>query len=109
MALARVSLAVLCTVPTTIDTLSDKVRRETPDAMSAGIDIPEGKRLNKYGDLENIEMTVEDWMTRWEKKHIGFHAKEIHKILQKYLDTILNGRKEIRIFIPLCGKSLDIK
>ncbi|XP_038652909.1 probable thiopurine S-methyltransferase isoform X1 [Scyliorhinus canicula] len=77
--------------------------------MSAGKDIPEGKRLNKYGDLENTEMTVEDWMTRWEKKHIGFHAKEIHKLLQKYLDMVLKGRKEIRIFIPLCGKSLDIK
>ncbi|XP_041039467.1 probable thiopurine S-methyltransferase isoform X2 [Carcharodon carcharias] len=47
--------------------------------MSAGVAIPEGKRLNKYGDLENIELTVEDWMTRWEKKHIGFHKGEIHE------------------------------
>ncbi|XP_041039466.1 probable thiopurine S-methyltransferase isoform X1 [Carcharodon carcharias] len=77
--------------------------------MSAGVAIPEGKRLNKYGDLENIELTVEDWMTRWEKKHIGFHKGEIHELLQKHSDIILNGRKQIRIFVPLCGKSLDMK
>ncbi|XP_067857748.1 probable thiopurine S-methyltransferase [Heptranchias perlo] len=77
--------------------------------MSTGVDIPEGKRLNKYGDLENLELTVEDWMTRWEKKRIGFHEDEIHKLLKKHLDIILNGRKQIRIFFPLCGKSLDMK
>ncbi|XP_078098039.1 putative thiopurine S-methyltransferase [Mustelus asterias] len=77
--------------------------------MSVGVDIPEGKRLNKYGDLENIEMTVEDWKTRWEKKHIGFHKKEIHELLQEHLNIILKGRKEIRIFVPLCGKSVDMK
>ncbi|XP_048407734.1 probable thiopurine S-methyltransferase [Stegostoma tigrinum] len=77
--------------------------------MSAGIEIPEGKRLNQYGDLENFDLTAEDWMIRWEKRHIGFHKDEIHELLQKYLDIILNGRKQIRIFVPLCGKSRDMK
>ncbi|XP_067913212.1 probable thiopurine S-methyltransferase isoform X1 [Heterodontus francisci] len=77
--------------------------------MNAGVDIPEGKKLNCFGDIENIEMTVEDWMGRWEKKHISFHKNEVHKLLQKHLDIILNGRKQIRIFFPLCGKSLDMK
>lgn len=77
--------------------------------MSTRVDIPKGKKLNKYGDLENLELTAEDWITRWEKKHIGFHKDEIHRLLQKYLPNILNGRKQISIFLPLCGKSLDIK
>ncbi|XP_067913229.1 probable thiopurine S-methyltransferase isoform X2 [Heterodontus francisci] len=48
--------------------------------MNAGVDIPEGKKLNCFGDIENIEMTVEDWMGRWEKKHISFHKNEVHKL-----------------------------
>ncbi|XP_060705993.1 probable thiopurine S-methyltransferase [Hemiscyllium ocellatum] len=76
---------------------------------SAGIEIPEGRRLNRYGDLENLNLTTEDWKIRWEKRHIGFHKDEIHGLLQKYLSTILHGRKQIRIFVPLCGKSVDMK
>ncbi|XP_069764388.1 probable thiopurine S-methyltransferase [Narcine bancroftii] len=72
-------------------------------------EIPKGKKLNRYGELENIELTVEDWITCWEKKHIGFHKNEIHRLLKKHLNTILNGRKQITIFVPLCGKSWDIK
>uniref|UniRef100_UPI00398EC681 probable thiopurine S-methyltransferase isoform X2 n=1 Tax=Pristiophorus japonicus TaxID=55135 RepID=UPI00398EC681 len=97
-----------CTVWQT-STAGQTPNNHTKRTMSTDVAIPEGKRLNKYGDLENLDLTVEDWMTRWEKKHIGFHKHEIHKLLQKHLDTILNGRKQICIFIPLCGKSLDMK
>ena len=29
--------------------------------------------------------------------------------LEKHMDLLLNGRKSIRMFVPMCGKSVDIK
>ncbi|XP_048464838.1 probable thiopurine S-methyltransferase [Rhincodon typus] len=41
--------------------------------------------------------------------HPGYKVVAWNRLLQKYLDIILNGRKQIRIFVPLCGKSRDMK
>lgn len=31
------------------------------------------------------------------------------RLLQKYLDVLLNGRRGLRIFFPLCGKAVEMK
>lgn len=31
------------------------------------------------------------------------------RLLEKYLDVLLSGRSELRIFFPLCGKAVDMK
>lgn len=52
-------------------------------------------------------MDAEFWLKKWEKNEIGFHLSEANPLLVKYLDT-LKLDKNSRIFVPLCGKTLDI-
>lgn len=48
------------------------------------------------------------WNERWEKKEIAFHMNEVNPMLIKHF-SYLSLSKGKRIFIPLCGKTLDIK
>lgn len=52
-------------------------------------------------------MKHEFWHDKWQKNEIGFHLNQPHSLLVKYIDS-LNLEKSNRIFLPLCGKSLDI-
>ena len=47
------------------------------------------------------------WRQKWERNEIAFHASEPNPLLVKYLDQLspANGG---RLFLPLCGKTLDI-
>lgn len=47
------------------------------------------------------------WQERWETRNIGFHAPDFNPLLVKYFHT-LNLQKGDAIFVPLCGKTLDI-
>ncbi|XP_061196137.1 probable thiopurine S-methyltransferase [Saccostrea echinata] len=50
-----------------------------------------------------------DWFKAWDENDIGFHRDNIDPFLSKYIDRLINGRKNIKIFIPLCGKTVDIE
>ena len=47
------------------------------------------------------------WIQKWEKNEIGFHKSEANPVLVKYFGelSLLKGN---RVFVPLCGKTLDI-
>lgn len=47
------------------------------------------------------------WHQRWEKNNIGFHIGETNPTLVKHFNK-LSLAKGCRVFIPLCGKTLDI-
>ena len=47
------------------------------------------------------------WHQKWEKNEIGFHLSEANALLVKHFST-LNLKQNARIFLPLCGKTLDI-
>ena len=47
------------------------------------------------------------WHERWEKRQIGFHEGKPNELLVKYLSA-LNLNYNERIFLPLCGKTVDI-
>jgi len=47
------------------------------------------------------------WHKKWEKNEIGFHLAEANPLLVKHLPT-LQLKQGARIFLPLCGKTLDI-
>lgn len=52
-------------------------------------------------------MTPEFWHARWQAGEIGFHKPEVHLFLAKYWPELgLHGDE--RVFVPLCGKSLDM-
>jgi thiopurine S-methyltransferase len=48
------------------------------------------------------------WHNRWETNKIGWHLLDTNELLIKHIDK-LNLKPNSRIFVPLCGKSLDIK
>ncbi len=50
-------------------------------------------------------MKKEFWLERWERSEIGFHQDEINPFLLRYWPE-LNHSGEV--FVPLCGKSLDM-
>ena len=47
------------------------------------------------------------WHQRWEKNEIGFHEGKPNPLLVKHFHE-LSVAKGRRIFVPLCGKTLDI-
>ena len=47
------------------------------------------------------------WHQRWQENQIGFHLPEANTFLVKHL-TALHLKQGARIFLPLCGKTLDI-
>lgn len=52
-------------------------------------------------------MHADYWHELWRTNIIGFHRDSTHPLLLKHLDTLRLVPQQ-RIFVPLCGKSLDI-
>ena len=52
-------------------------------------------------------MDASFWHQRWEKNDIAFHKSEANPLLVKYFKE-LSLVKGSRVFLPLCGKTLDI-
>lgn len=47
------------------------------------------------------------WHERWERQEIGFHQNEINPFLARHWQE-LQLSPGTRVFVPLCGKSLDM-
>ncbi|WP_010200703.1 thiopurine S-methyltransferase [Psychrobacter sp. PAMC 21119] len=52
-------------------------------------------------------MNPEFWQTRWQEKRIGFNQPEVNPLLMKCFSH-LNVPAGGRVFVPLCGKSIDM-
>lgn len=52
-------------------------------------------------------MEPQFWHDRWAKNEIGFHKSEANPLLVKYFKELVLA-KGSRVFVPLCGKTLDI-
>lgn len=52
-------------------------------------------------------MDTDFWLQKWEKNEIGFHRSEANPLLVKYFGD-LSLEQDGRVFVPLCGKTLDI-
>lgn len=47
------------------------------------------------------------WHNKWEKQEIGFHLSEVNPLLIRYFSNLVLSPNS-RVFVPLCGKTLDI-
>uniref|UniRef100_H2Z3J6 thiopurine S-methyltransferase n=1 Tax=Ciona savignyi TaxID=51511 RepID=H2Z3J6_CIOSA len=65
-------------------------------------------KVNAYGDVENLVMTCEDWNLRWKKNQLDFHFSEVYDSLLKH-EHLLLEKANCSVFVPLCGKSVDMK
>jgi thiopurine S-methyltransferase len=52
-------------------------------------------------------MDANFWLQRWKNNEIGFHQSEANPLLANYFKA-LSVEKGSRVFVPLCGKTLDI-
>lgn len=52
-------------------------------------------------------MDANFWHEKWENNIIGFHENQPNPLLLQHINA-LNLEKDSRIFLPLCGKTLDI-
>ncbi len=53
-------------------------------------------------------MEREFWLEKWDADDIGFHRDAVNPLLEKYWPT-LGVPVEAGVFVPLCGKSLDMR
>ena len=47
------------------------------------------------------------WLERWQTRQIGFHQSSIHPFLERWWPS-LGAPASSRVYVPLCGKSLDM-
>lgn len=47
------------------------------------------------------------WLERWRTRQIGFHQSSPHPLLERWWPT-LGLPSHARVYVPLCGKSLDM-
>ncbi|MFB5651404.1 thiopurine S-methyltransferase [Leptospira wolffii] len=52
-------------------------------------------------------MNEDFWQQRWKENNIAFHQSEANPLLVKYFESLALTKGD-RIFLPLCGKTLDI-
>ncbi|GAB4122886.1 MAG: thiopurine S-methyltransferase [Sideroxydans sp.] len=52
-------------------------------------------------------MEKQFWLERWERAEIGFHQAEVNPYLLKHWSA-LQAAHGSEVFVPLCGKSLDM-
>lgn len=52
-------------------------------------------------------MKKEFWLERWERSEIGFHQNEINPYLLQFWSELKVAQGD-EVFVPLCGKSLDM-
>lgn len=52
-------------------------------------------------------MDASFWHERWAKNEIAFHEPDFHELLTTHFSK-LNLAADSRVFVPLCGKTLDI-
>lgn len=52
-------------------------------------------------------MQADFWQQRWREGRIGFHQPEVNRLLQRHW-TDLALAADSRVFVPLCGKSVDL-
>lgn len=48
------------------------------------------------------------WHERWQHKQTGFHQTEINPLLEAFWPRCADSVGPPRVFVPLCGKSLDM-
>ncbi|XP_071962712.1 probable thiopurine S-methyltransferase [Antedon mediterranea] len=51
----------------------------------------------------------QEWESFWKTGDTGWHSKNVHPMLEKYAGRFLNDQSNCRVFIPLCGKTVDMK
>ncbi|XP_033757785.1 probable thiopurine S-methyltransferase [Pecten maximus] len=56
------------------------------------------------------DKTMQGWLGCWEKKTLPWHNDDVHEAIEKHHEILMTSlTTKNKIFIPLCGKTVDIK
>ena len=64
--------------------------------------------FDNMAEEEPETATAEFWRDLWKEGNTRWHSEEVNKYLIKYVTELTGGRSNLRIFVPLCGKSVDM-
>lgn len=70
-----------------------------------GVGVKPRRRIAIARETANMEANF--WHQKWATNEINFHQSKPNPLLLKYFEALHCGR-DSRIFVPLCGKSLDV-
>jgi thiopurine S-methyltransferase len=63
--------------------------------------------MARKSSIKGKIMDASFWHDKWNKNEIGFHQSNPNALLEKHFESLFPTRGS-RIFLPLCGKTLDI-
>ena len=49
------------------------------------------------------------WLNYWETDNVKWHAPVVSPWLVEFKDKFLPSKKGLRVLVPLCGKTVDMK
>lgn len=52
---------------------------------------------------------TEYWTKLWNTSTTPWHEQNVNSFLLRHADELIDNREHIRIFVPLCGKTVDMK
>ena len=58
---------------------------------------------------EEKEYSLDDWQESWNTDEVPWHMTEPDGLLVRNKDSLTGGRSNLKIYVPLCGMSADIK
>ena len=69
------------------------------------------RAVDKVKVLSKMEQGLAYWDQKWNLKECSWHASVVNSFLMNYLPVYLGRLDKLvcRIFVPLCGKSHDLK
>ncbi|EFX78966.1 hypothetical protein DAPPUDRAFT_304984 [Daphnia pulex] len=57
-----------------------------------------------------MEERVEYWSKRWQAEDAPWHKADVNRFLMSYFDRVCKIKEgKLRIFVPLCGKTQDLR
>ena len=48
------------------------------------------------------------WIESWKRGSTRWHEGQVNAMLEKHAQDLTSGRTNLRVFVPMCGKSVDL-
>ncbi|KAJ8032987.1 putative thiopurine S-methyltransferase [Holothuria leucospilota] len=89
---------------------TSNVTSKKEDVKQNGVHHEDTVKRNQFGDVvSDPNISLEGWINVWKKGRTKFHRREVHSILTNFLPKLVEGKENPTFFVPLCGKSVDMK
>ena len=60
-------------------------------------------------EMADFSMSSADWAKMWTEGKTDFHSDKLCDFFIKHVAMLINDRQGIKIFVPLCGKAVEMK